>query len=145
MKVHQEQDGRLVISIARGEMLREQVEGVAARYGVKSARVWAIGALEDPEIGWWELPPGSTYHKQVFPGVWELLSLDGNITWWNDRPFLHVHTAISGHDFKVLGGHLFDARVGVTVEMFMDPLATPLPRSFCADIGLPRWEPGAPV
>lgn len=141
MKYVREANGRLVVSLARGEALRGAIEGLAAAEGIGGARVWAIGALEDPEIGWWDLP-ARVYHKQVFPGIWELLSLDGSLSTWQDKPLLHVHTAISGHDYAVKGGHLFDARVGVVVELFIDPLERPLLRAFCDDIGLPRWEPG---
>ena len=141
MKYHREADGRLVLSLARGDALRSNVETLCAAHGVQGARVSAIGALEDPEIGWWDLD-NLKYHKQVFPGIWELLSLDGNVTMVDGKPYLHVHTAISGHDYAVKGGHLFDSKVGVVVEMFIEPVPTPLPRAFCDAIGLNRWEPG---
>lgn len=141
MKLLEESDGRLVVSLARGEMLRACIENLAIQRGIRGARISAIGAIEDPELGCYDLPSQS-YDKRVFPGIWELLSMEGNISLLQGRPFLHAHVSISGHDYQALGGHLFDARVGVVVELFIDPLSTPLPRIPCAAIGLPRWEPG---
>lgn len=58
-------------------------------------------------------------------------------------PFLHAHVTLGDPELGARVGHLFDAKVGVTVEMFLMPLATPLPRMMCEAIGLPRWEPEA--
>lgn len=50
---------------------------------------------------------------------------------------------LGGPDFRTLGGHLFQAKTGVVVEVFVTPLQDPLPRMLCEEIGLPRWEPGS--
>ncbi|MEW6281916.1 MAG: PPC domain-containing DNA-binding protein [Candidatus Eremiobacterota bacterium] len=144
MKYLRESDGRILVSLTRGDVLRSTVETIALQEGIVSGKVSAIGALEDPEIGWWDHEK-HLYNRRVFPGVWELLSMDGNLSLLDGKPFLHVHVAISGHDYAVKGGHFFDARVGVVVEMFLEPCSTPLPRAFCPALGLPRWEPGGQV
>ncbi len=141
MKWHRETDGRILVNLERGDDLRSSLEGLAAELNLGAARVTAIGALEDPQMGWWDLP-ARVYHKEVFSGIWELLSLMGNISLLEGRPFLHMHATLSGHDYAVKGGHLFEARVGVMVEAFVDPYPTALPRHFCQDVGLPQWEPG---
>lgn len=141
MKWHRETDGRILLNLDRGEDLRSTVEGLAADWGLVSARISAIGALEDPELGCWDAQ-ARLYHKQVFPGLWEMLSLNGNLSLLEGRPFLHAHVTLSGHDFAVKGGHLLEARVGVVVEAFIDPYPTALPRRMCQEVGLPRWDPG---
>ena len=141
MKWHREQDGRILVSLGRGDDLRECLEGLATELGLGSARVSGIGALEDPELGSWDVGE-RVYHKRVFPGVWELLTLEGNLSLLEGRPFLHAHVTLSGHDYAVYGGHLFGARVGVVAELFVDPHPTPLPRKMWEVTGLPRWEPG---
>lgn len=141
MKWHREKDGRILVNLERGDDLRPSLEGLATELGLAAARVTALGALEDPELGSFDLPT-KVYHKKVFPGIWELLSLVGNLSLVDGRPFLHAHVALSGHDFRVFGGHLFEARVGVMVELFLDPYPTPLHRSFSEKVGLNQWEPG---
>ncbi len=141
MKWHRETDGRILVNLKRGDDLRSSLEGLAAELNLGAARITALGALEDPQLGWWDLQQ-RVYHKQVLPGIWELLSLMGNLSLLDGRPFVHMHATLSGHDYAVKGGHLFEARVGVMVEAFVDPYPTALPRRFCEDVGLPQWEPG---
>ena len=140
MKYRREKDGRIVLSLFKGDRLRACVENLAQQEGIVGARVHAIGVLKDPEIGWYELETRG-YHKQVFAGLWEVISLTGNLTLLDDKPLLHAHVAMSGHDYKVVGGHLFDGTVGIVLEMFIEPLTEPLYRRTCEDIGLARWEP----
>lgn len=121
-------------------MLRECVEEFARGAGIGGARIAAVGALEDPELACYDLP-AKKYYNKTFEGIWELLSADGNITLKDGQAFMHMHVAISGHDYAVYGGHLVDGRVGVVCEMFVDPLAAPLARSMSEDVGLPVWGP----
>ncbi len=141
MKVHREKDGTFVVSLMRGETIRASIETLAVKEGIVGAQVSGIGAVEDPELGYYMLDK-KEYAHHIFPGIFELLSFDGNVTLRDDRPFLHTHPIISGPDLKAFGGHFFDARVGVVVELFLTPLATPLRRIMCDEIGLARWEPG---
>lgn len=141
MKIHREKDGTCVVSLMRGDAIRAIVEDLAAKAGIVAARVTAIGAVETPELGYYRLDT-KEYVRRTFPGILELVSLNGNITLRDGKPFLHAHVAVSGEDFAVYGGHLFDAKAGVVVEMFITPLETPIPRIMCDEIGLARWEPG---
>lgn len=148
MKHRVEPDGGIVANLDVGDSFRESVEGLCGELGVWGAQVSAIGAFEAPELGCWDV--GSrTYDRRTFDGVWELVSLSGNITRRVDvaypaaaaeRPFLHAHVAISGHDYSVVGGHLFDGTCGVVVEVFIRPLSGPLDRDYDDGIGLPCWQ-----
>jgi predicted DNA-binding protein with PD1-like motif len=142
MKSRSETSGRLIVSLERGDDLRSVVESLAAKAGVVAAELSAIGAVENPELGFYDLER-KEYVRKPFPGIWELVSLQGNITLRDGKPFLHAHAAIGGADFRVFGGHLFDAKIGVVVEMFVTPIGRPLLRIPCEEIGLARWEPDA--
>ncbi len=140
MKWRQQEDGRIILSLERGDSIRESVESLAVELDVESAKVSAIGAVEAPELGCYELEDREYIHK-TFPGIWELLTLEGNISQLDGEPFLHAHVTISASEFQVKGGHLFDATVGVVVEMFIEPVDGAIQRIPCEAIGLPRWEP----
>jgi len=141
MKAHREPSGLWVISFARGDTVRDPIESFAKEHSIVGAKISGIGALEDPELGCYDLAT-KTYDRRTFNGIWELLSIEGNLSLKDGEPFLHAHVTISGHDYAAMGGHLFDSKVGVVMELFVDPLATPLHRYPCEAIGLPRWEPG---
>lgn len=142
MKSHVDPSGLHVLRLDRGESLRAEVERYAASAGIVGAKVDAVGALEEPELGYYSLAK-RRYAKKTLGGIWELAPLAGNITLLDGKPFLHAHVTLGGPKFRARVGHLFDAKVGVTVELFLTPLTTPLPRIPCETIGLPHWEPGA--
>ena len=144
MKVHREDDGRLVICLWRGEDVRSCLEQLAANHGISAARVSAIGAIENPEIGAYDLPRRA-YDKRTLEGLYELVSMQGNISLVDGKPFLHAHVALSDHNCAVRGGHLFEAKVGLVLEVFMEPYPTPIARAMDDGIGLARWEPGTPA
>lgn len=131
---------RIIVSLERGDDVRSRVEASAKEHGILGASVAAIGAIADPELGYYRLDE-KRYERRTFKGIWELVSLVGNITSKDGEPFLHAHVAIGGSDFAVYGGHLFDATTGVVVELVITPFERPLERVPCEDIGLHRWEP----
>ena len=124
MKVHEDKGGLLVVSLARGDDIRGSVEGLALDRGLVGAKLSAIGAIEEPELGYYDLP-NQTYLRNKFAGIWELVSFQGNLSLLDGRPFMHAHAAIGGPDGSTRGGHLFEGRVGVVVELFIEPLETP--------------------
>ncbi len=140
MKMRRESNGIYVVSLERGDDLRSCVEKMALDADIVGGRVTAIGGVENPELGCYDLATKS-YSRKTFNGIYELVSLDGNLTIKEGKPFLHVHAVISGADFVAYAGHLFDCKVGLVAEMFIDPLGAPLARLLCEDIGLSRWEP----
>ena len=138
MRIRLESGGLYAVGLERGESLRERVEGLCAERGIMSGFVSAIGAVEDPELGCYELAE-KRYLKRSFPGIWELVSLQGNVTQKDGKPFLHAHVSLSGSDFAVFGGHLFDAKVGLVVEMSISPVR-PIGRTLDEAIGLACWN-----
>jgi predicted DNA-binding protein with PD1-like motif len=106
---------------------------------VEGAWVNALGAIADPELGYYHLETKS-YTRQVFSGEWEIASIVGNLGRLEDgAPALHVHATIGGTDFTTRGGHLFAGRAGATCEVFLRDLGRPLHRVKDEAIGLPLW------
>lgn len=141
MNYRRESSGRVLIGLTAGDDLRSCLQNLAAELGLGGAQVSGIGALRDPELGYWDVVE-RVYHRQVFPGVFELLSLEGNLSLLDERPFLHAHVTLSGPDYRAFGGHFFEARVGVVAELFLTPCEAPLPRVYNPEPGVPCWEPG---
>jgi len=77
-----------------------------------------------------------TYDKKVFKDEMELISLHGNLSLVDGKPFVHIHVSLGDSEFKVWGGHLFNAKVAVTCEIFFRPFKANVYREFNPDIGL---------
>jgi hypothetical protein len=69
-------------------------------------------------IGWFNLDT-SGYEHSTYSEPHEVLSLSGNVSLKDGKPFVHIHTSLAGRDNRVIGGHLFSGIVCNTVELFI--------------------------
>ena len=129
---------RAYMTLAKGDNINKTFESFAEVKGVGCAWVNGIGALENPEIGYYSLEDKS-YHRKTFKGEYELTSLIGNITLKEGKPFSHTHITFSDTEFRVFGGHLFNANITAAGEFIMQFGSDEINREMNAKIGLPLW------
>ena len=101
-------------------------------------RFSAIGALEDVEIGYYDLPSRQYVFKRE-EGPFEVASMDGNISEMaGEKPVVHAHAVLSRCDDSLssIGGHLRSARVALTLELCIWHVSQPLIRSRDEETGL---------
>ncbi len=78
-----------------------------------------IGAVRDPVIGYYDVEK-KQYVKAELEGEYEVLSLMGTISYLPDgEPFIHAHIILGDSQHRALGGHLFRAKVSVTLELII--------------------------
>ena len=129
---------RAYMTLAKGDNINKTFESFAEVKGVGCAWLNGIGALENPEIGYYSLEDKS-YYRKTFKGEYELTSLIGNITLKEGKPFSHTHITFSDTEFRVFGGHLFDANITAAGEFIMQFGSDEINREMKAEIGLPLW------
>ena len=126
------------MTLAKGDNINKTFESFAEVKGVGCAWLNGIGALENPEIGYYSLEDKS-YYRKIFKGEYELTSLIGNITLKEGKPFSHTHITFSDTEFRVFGGHLFNANITAAGEFIMQFGSDEINREMNAEIGLPLW------
>jgi len=126
------------LTLAKGDYINRTFETFAEIKGVGCAWLNGIGAVENPEIGYYSIEDKS-YHRRKFMGEYELTSLIGNITIKEGKPFAHTHITFSDTDYRVLGGHLFDAKITAAGEFIMQLGNIDIKRKMNKNIGLPLW------
>ena len=131
-------DGKVFITLDKGEQINKSFEKFASSNHISSAWLNGIGAIENPEIGYFSLEKKS-YYKKEFIGHYELLSLIGNITLKEKEPFSHTHITFSDTNYNVFGGHLFDASITAAGEFIMILGTRNIHRKMSSHIGLPLW------
>ena len=131
-------NSRVLMTLAKGDYINRTFESFAEIKGIGCAWLNGIGALENPEIGYYSIDDKS-YHRKHFKGEFELISQIGNITMKEGRPFAHTHIAFSDTNYKVFGGHLFDARITAAGEFLMQLGNDKITREINHEIGLPLW------
>jgi len=120
-----ESDGVIPVRLERGEDVHSALLAACRRYDLESGFVVSgIGMLEDPELGFLTSP--GNYDHRHFTGRFELLNLSGNIARYEGQAHAHLHVTLGNADYTVIGGHLFAAKVGVTVETVMLRVGAPL-------------------
>jgi len=129
---------RAYMTFSKGDNINKTFEAFAEVRGIGCAWLNGIGALEHPEVGYYSLED-KAYHRKTFKGEYELTSLIGNITIKEGKPFSHTHITFSDTEFRVFGGHLFNANITAAGEFIMQFGSDEINREMNAEIGLPLW------
>lgn len=108
----------IVVRMAIGEEITEQIKAVATAENIKLAKVEALGATDKFTVGVFDVAE-KVYHSKTFEGPHEIVSLTGSINTMNGEYYSHIHMAASNMDGLTYGGHLNTARVCPTCEMFI--------------------------
>ena len=105
-----------VVRLDAGEKIVETLKALCERDAIGGGFFSGLGAVDEAEIGRFD-PAMKDYAWIKLTGPREIVSLCGNITRVDGRPFIHAHIALGDNTFAVKGGHLKEAVVSVTCEI----------------------------
>jgi uncharacterized protein len=105
-----------VVRLDAGEKIVETLMALCERDAIGGGFFNGLGAVSEAEIGRFD-PAANDYTWAKLSGPREIVSLYGNITKIDGRPFIHAHIALGDRTFAVKGGHLKEAVVSVTCEI----------------------------
>jgi len=115
-----------VVRLDASEKIIETLKALCERDGIGGGYFHGLGAVGEAEIGRFD-PESNDYAWVRLSGPCEIVSLYGNITVADGKPFIHAHIALGDNTFAVKGGHLKEAVVSVTCEVtltrFRDEIA----------------------
>ena len=109
------------VRLLENEKIVESIYEVCRRENINLATVNAIGAVKSARVGLYDLE-SKKYNRNQFDLPLELVSLMGNVTKKGDDIHVHVHASFADGNGNVFGGHLEDAVISVTCEMFITKL-----------------------
>lgn len=124
--------------LEKGEDFFSTVVRYCRKHDIHWATLHAIGAIEDVEIGYYDLPNRRYVFRREM-GPFEVASMSGNISEIDgEEPSIHAHAVLSRCDesLECIGGHLRRAIVAVTLEVVMWEVTQPLIRRRDEEIGL---------
>jgi predicted DNA-binding protein with PD1-like motif len=128
-------NNQIILVINKDEKVVESIKKIVTQEKITAGSFKAIGALKEIKLGFYHLHT-KKYDEKFFEEDHELLSLDGNISWLDNTPVVHCHAVLGNTDFQAIGGHLFEATVAVTCEVFINLASCELKRQFIPEIGL---------
>lgn len=123
-----------------GEEVMSALARFAEENGIAAARVWGIGGFSDAVLGVYR-PDSKDYAEHRIEEQAELLGLHGNVTTYEGRPRVHLHATLGRDDLSAIGGHLLEAHVHPTLELFVAEAQADLVREMDEDVGLPVVRP----
>jgi uncharacterized protein len=125
-----------VLIFNTGDELVQVLKDFATEQNLADASFNAIGALASVRLAWYN-PETKKYQTSVdLKEQLELLSLIGDVAQHDAKPIVHAHVIVGRSDGTTAGGHLLEASVRPTCELFLTESPVELSKGFDPDSGL---------
>lgn len=124
-----------IIRLEKGESLMETLTRFCLDQSISNANFNGIGAVLQAELGFYHLER-KEYSFKVLKQPMEIVNLQGNVSLVEGKPFLHIHILFSDPELQCFGGHLKEAIIGATCEIYLFTHSVRVERVLDCDIGL---------
>jgi predicted DNA-binding protein with PD1-like motif len=101
----------------------------ANKYHVTSGHFTAIGALSSVALAWFD-PQKKMYCENPMNEQLEVASMVGDFALYKGKPALHTHMVVGHRDGTASGGHVIQAIVSPTLEVFVTVDPIPLQKKY---------------
>jgi uncharacterized protein len=127
---------RFALIFQTGDELAKGLKDFAGERNIADASFKAIGALSAVKLAWFD-PETNEYKVAVdLKEQVELLSLIGDVAQHDDRPIVHAHAVVGRSNGATAGGHLMEATVRPTCEVFLTESPVELTKELDPETGL---------
>jgi predicted DNA-binding protein with PD1-like motif len=135
---------RYIVRLESGEAVFETLVAFLQAQDVEFSNVSAAGAVRAVTLGYWNAATKEYEYRDVEEQL-EVVSFQGNSSLKDGKPFLHVHGVFGRRDFTVYGGHVKEATVHPTLEVWLRTEDVPVRRAHDEASGLDLLDlPGQP-
>ena len=107
-----------IIRLDAGDKIMDSLRSLCEQDQIGAGVFNGLGAVEQAELGWFERET-KNYRTLRIAEPCEIVSLHGNVSRLDGKPFLHCHVALADKTFGVRGGHLREAVVSATSEIVL--------------------------
>jgi predicted DNA-binding protein with PD1-like motif len=130
----------LIGRFPQGADLLESLTAFAINEDIKIGKISGIGATTHAAVAFYDQHT-RTYMPLEFPGGMEILSLQGNISMRDGKPFVHAHIILADAQGHTSGGHLLKGTTLFACEAIIEEYeGEQLWRAMDASTGLFLWE-----
>ena len=136
-------DSRYYIRLDKGDELIASLVKLCCDEGISVGSVKGIGGCESVTVGVFD-PELKDYIRAEKRGTLEMISLDGNITALEGKPFVHAHACFAyceaDGEHGMIAGHLLKAVIGLTGELVLTPENGRISRVYDEELGIRVWR-----
>lgn len=126
---------KILIRLDPGEEVTAGIGEVCKAESVRLGVVSGIGAVDRAKVGLFK-PDTKEYVGTVLEKPYEVTALMGNVSEMNGELYLHLHITLADVDHNAFGGHLNEAVVSATAEIWIDVVDGTVDRAFSDTVGL---------
>lgn len=135
--------GKYYVRLDKDDEVIASLISLCEKENIKVAQIQGIGGCEKAVVGVFDMVK-KDYNRETVCGMLEMISLDGNVTEHEGKPYIHAHATFAYHDesgqARVLTGHLLEAVIGLTGEIVLTPADGHITRRFVEDLGIRVWN-----
>ena len=118
-----------------GDEVLDSIQSVCEKEKVGLATVSGIGAVRRAVLGLYQVSC-KQYTENTIEGDFEMVSLLGDVTQMDGKPYLHLHASFGNAKSEMFGGHLKKAIISVTGEICIKKIAGNIGRKQDSETGL---------
>jgi predicted DNA-binding protein with PD1-like motif len=107
-----------IIRLDAGEKIIESLKSLCEQDKIGAGVLNGLGAVSEAELGWFDRD-SKDYRTVHIQEPCEIVSLHGNVSLLEGKPYLHCHIALGDRTFGVRGGHLREAVVSAACEIIL--------------------------
>jgi predicted DNA-binding protein with PD1-like motif len=137
---YREYEGGALLRFERGESVMVVFHWFLRERGVELGHFSGIGAVSRATYGYYRLEEREYTWHEIDEDV-EVISWAGNVALRDGRPWAHTHATFGMADGSTVGGHVRDAVVGATLELFLTILPGRLERRMDPQVGIALLDP----
>lgn len=124
-----------VIRLEKEEKIIEGILDFCSKNKIKNALFFGLGAISRVELMHYVVDT-KEYSSKIIEEPLEIANMTGNVMVMDSKPILHTHITVSDKDMKPYAGHLKEATVAATCEVFLVKLDSEISRKYSEEIGL---------
>ncbi|MDD6796004.1 MAG: DNA-binding protein [Clostridiaceae bacterium] len=132
-------DDTYVVRLDRGEELVSSIKNLCEKEDITLGTISGLGAANHIIVGLYKVEEKKYYSKE-FNGDFELTSIVGNISKKENDTYLHIHLNFGDENGIAHGGHLNEAVISATCELFIRKIAGSVNRKYDENVGLNLYE-----
>jgi uncharacterized protein len=110
-----------IVRLEKGEEILSSLTKFCEENKIYSGSISGIGGTDDVTLKYYDLVKKVYIPKRFAEGInYEIITLNGNISRLEDKPFVHMHITLGDQNYNVFGGHLGSANISITAEIYIN-------------------------
>jgi predicted DNA-binding protein with PD1-like motif len=134
--LNEDNDRTFIVVFETGDEVIGGLTDFARQNNIQTAFLFGIGAFQRATLGFFNLETKEYQHITINEQM-EVMSVTGNITLYEGGPKIHSHAVVGKRDGSAHGGHLIEAIVRPTLEVFLTVSPATIKRKMDKAAGLP--------